>query len=863
MPERNLVTKPFVNSLSVLVIVLTLISAQVGCSKLRQSSFDNDFVRVDESRPSWNNEPTPLTPPAKNNNRFVNDPQKALEELNDAAGDLNENLSTEFDEELDRAIDGQDLEARIIGVSDLIDTDQKQIKLTATPPAPIIANGSTPFPPAQAIDRSSFPQTELRPTKDLKNTKLAHGDDESCDDFECDCMKPKLEPVLPFAEPIAFVEPAKPSVSTMAPPSQLVSQPLSPILFDEDTRQVGNRSTAEMKNNLLRTPAETLEKPVSGIVRQEFNTPPTTEWVAPAPVVLNSNIKEVARMEMATTQFSGFVDKSEFENKSPCTLCETGDCGGECAPVRRTTLSQLRPMVASEPIKRENVIIVATTSNDTVPPFADPPAMDVVESVPEIFVPEISAQTFAADMPEAAKPFVAEAGGAFSPVSEPLVEKVAFNDFNDLTEQDWTDMFGPVSAPEQPSQSKACPGCNSSQCNGQDCSHKMAQPEFNPSADLDLQFNQEAFGSVASKNEVQTESTNEFVAPQQEFQAAPIEVAANDDPELNQFQSNGFIVSEETLDTDEGSNWVAPTANFSPVTPVATPTVETPFVEPLVEKEEYPTPDSNYGHEEGLFPKIDTSIPPEPQVIIEVIDNTVPWSVKLAETIENVKLQLSNERDSRSRNGLEVNLRLLEVLQRQMTTVEENQNVLSNVEREYWQHQLDAITLMLPSNDTSTSDLDRHKTAYDTLDHLRKAVERLESIANLKVSNGTFCTEISGFGKFSPFPSTTFKAGQKTLVYCEVENYLSQVRTANYESSYHTTLRGSYVIYDQQGRAVQQMEYPTVEDASRKRRRDFYMYFPIEIGKLAPGNYKLELLVEDLGGNKTASLSPGMAFQVR
>ena len=66
----------------------------------------------------------------------------------------------------------------------------------------------------------------------------------------------------------------------------------------------------------------------------------------------------------------------------------------------------------------------------------------------------------------------------------------------------------------------------------------------------------------------------------------------------------------------------------------------------------------------------------------------------------------------------------------------------------------------------------------------------------------------------------------------------------------------------EQGRVVQQAEYPVVEDVVRKRRRDFYMYFPVQLKRLPVGSYRLELLVEDLGGNKTASM-PAMDFMVR
>jgi hypothetical protein len=237
--------------------------------------------------------------------------------------------------------------------------------------------------------------------------------------------------------------------------------------------------------------------------------------------------------------------------------------------------------------------------------------------------------------------------------------------------------------------------------------------------------------------------------------------------------------------------------------------------------------------------------------------------VKLSETIQNVASQLADENEPLARNGLEVNLRLLEVLQRQMADVEVRKDSLSNEEKQYWQHQLDAITVMLRSTDDENSHRKRHSTAIKTLDHLRKAVERLESIADLRVSNGEFCTEVSGFGRFKSFPTARFTSNQRMLVYCEIENYSSLEQQVNLQSEVRTRLQGSYVIYDQQGRAVQQAEYPIVEDIARKRRRDFYMHFPIQLDNLPSGQYKLELLIEDLNGNKTGSIEPELEFQVK
>ena len=74
------------------------------------------------------------------------------------------------------------------------------------------------------------------------------------------------------------------------------------------------------------------------------------------------------------------------------------------------------------------------------------------------------------------------------------------------------------------------------------------------------------------------------------------------------------------------------------------------------------------------------------------------------------------------------------------------------------------------------------------------------------------------------------------LVYCEVENHESvQVQTSDGEK-FLTRLRGSYAIVDQQGRVMQQGEFPNVEDMALNKRRDFYLFFPIAFQDLPSGN---------------------------
>ena len=269
--------------------------------------------------------------------------------------------------------------------------------------------------------------------------------------------------------------------------------------------------------------------------------------------------------------------------------------------------------------------------------------------------------------------------------------------------------------------------------------------------------------------------------------------------------------------------------------------------------------------EDTVDQEIQTDVPP---VGVEALMklNAVTWQSRLAQTVDLVQEQLNQKNiDSDTRTSLEVNLRLLDVLSRQMGDLVENQQQFSSSENQYWQDQLEAITSMLKvadPEDGRANELLRHHTAHETLTHLRNAVAHLESLANLRVVAGEFCTEVSGYGQFSPFAYNVFPVGQKVLVYCEVENFNSTQQDSETGVSFLTRLRGSYAIYNSSGHAVQQAEFPTLEDVARKRRRDFYMHLPITIGNLAAGDYELHLLIEDLGGNKTASLTPPLLFTV-
>ena len=764
------------------VLVLTM---QAGCSKIRGGGLERNILRSNNTVP--NLEARPIATKAQ----FNNDPSEALRELNEANGDFESSSSDEVgskSETYEQEFGGVSGARIVEGSQQSFETQERGVKLVATqPPAPSLKNSfEAPAPsiknsfeaavsqPSFNVDRVLLGGVPLSEINSINPAKVIAQSDE----------KEKLKTVLPLSrpvKPVAFPE--------YVPPSELVSQPLAPILFDETTREVQAHDEQLVKQNQLRvleqnvieTPIDFKEKVESQLVLEpsNFSNTQSSRQVPFYPTV-DPNL--------------GRTDKSI----STCLNCQSYRCQGDCqANSRRPNDNQLRPFVASQQI-------LPTTT-----------------AVPQAHV-----------WPKAPKAPI-EIEGEFLPAPEvALVEKT---DYSEFTTQDWTEIFGPPVLPTEPR-----------------VQVKNRRSDFQAAPEISPPFTERP---LVQKS-------------QNQFQALDQNDGQNDfipfDFDTDQSKVELVVAEVTSEDADEPASWVPPAhMNFSPIPnsvrersqPTPTPSVAAVALENAAKRGIAAT-----------FPIVDTHVeipPPKPQVIVEVVDNTVPWSVKLVETIDNVRRQRDGESDPMVRNGIEVNLRLLEVLQRQMITVEENRNLMPNNEADYWQHQLDAIALMLPSTNDSVSDLDRHNTAHQTLEHLRKAVERLESMAALKVSAGKFCTEISGFGKYKPFASSVFESGQKTLVYCEVENYMSNAHVVNSESSYHTRLRGSYVIYDSQGRVVQQSEYPAVEDVARNRRRDFYMYFPIQIGDLAAGDYKLELLVEDLSSNKTAALKPGITFQVR
>ncbi len=775
MPERNLVKIAHGNRCFMMAVALTTAALQLGCSNLGQTTFKHDLLSGSRSKPL----------------RVSDSSEMASDYIN----------SSELD-----SVDQKD-EARIVGLGD-VDYGEMDVKLFASQPAPTIDGADT---------------NSSNSVNDLFCEHTA----------ECDCHKPKVKPKLPHAEPIV-----PPPFASQAPPSGLVNQPLTPILLDSQSRAIQNNEVDQSNNSLRRIQPMSSEKTATrtnrsseidlGAVDSNPARPDASQAPIRKPMVTNGLNQGTPAVHSSRSELADI----EVRAMTACVSCRSETCTGNCnQSTNRIAVKNAPPIVDSEPI-----IIVATTSTDTIPPFADCP-------------PDAGQQV---ELAAATERVIAES----TTRRKHELPKADPPSFDDLNDDDWQEIFGPMN-----DDGPNCQACQSSQCQDSACQIQTATKI------ADGGIPGEPGGDTATTKEVMVvENFARAPAPRIEdlridanlaqagaIDSVPIEETGND------FQAVGHTsaVSENEI------AWTQPS---SPDVSRVAPTIEAGEPEtqpataelPMLDLGPVSVPDG--GKSLPMNRKLTTYA--GPPVRFEVIDNTVPWTEQLSATIQHVQSQLAIEDEPAARNGLEVNLRLLEVLQRQMADVEVRQDSLSDEEKQFWKHQLDAIALMLNPNDSADSDLARHHTAINTLEHLRKAVERLESIAELKITNGAFCTEVSGFGQFKTFPTTSFAPRQRMLVYCEVENYSTMQKQVVSQTQVHTRLRGSYVIYDQQGRAVQQAEYPIVEDIARKRRRDFYMYFPIQLEDLTVGQYKLELMVEDLNGNQTASVEPGLEFHV-
>ena len=246
---------------------------------------------------------------------------------------------------------------------------------------------------------------------------------------------------------------------------------------------------------------------------------------------------------------------------------------------------------------------------------------------------------------------------------------------------------------------------------------------------------------------------------------------------------------------------------------------------------------------------------PDPQPVKKSLTATE----HLSETIRLIEETIPDASVSGEYYGAAPGVRLLEILRQKMDQVSSSDWRLSTTEYQYWQQQLQAVSVMFESDSTASLDSENQtgrQTAARAIEHLERAASHLRSMAGLKLSGGQLCSQILGFGKFEELESNQFQPGDRALIYVEVENQATQKISdepslgSESEPAWLTRLQAGYVIRDSAGNIVHHETYPVIEDLARRHRRDFYLHLPVTIAELSPGQYQLSVSVDDLGDSR-------------
>lgn len=165
------------------------------------------------------------------------------------------------------------------------------------------------------------------------------------------------------------------------------------------------------------------------------------------------------------------------------------------------------------------------------------------------------------------------------------------------------------------------------------------------------------------------------------------------------------------------------------------------------------------------------------------------------------------------------------------------------------------------------------REAASLLEALHAAGDPLEPLAELRLEKVTFCRNISGFGRYEPWPEgQAFQPNDLTELYLEIRHLRSEPQASG-ESSlrYSTRLVSSLEIRDAAGRLVDQTD-PTDwrrrvpiarferSDVSRSRVRDFFLKYRFPVPS-TPGTYSVTVEVRDLSTGRSARSQP-LEFRV-
>lgn len=211
--------------------------------------------------------------------------------------------------------------------------------------------------------------------------------------------------------------------------------------------------------------------------------------------------------------------------------------------------------------------------------------------------------------------------------------------------------------------------------------------------------------------------------------------------------------------------------------------------------------------------------------------------------IEKLESQDSTVTNPDERVNLALKRRLLNMVLDDLESAQEDIEGLQTEAQNYIRHTFHGL---YDATDINGNPVANRRLTLALQSH-RKAAEYLEQVSNLEVINVSFCTEVDSFGVITKFSEYNFRPDQEVLLYCELENFVSQKISSGYE----TQLQGSYEIINSDGRRIADQLLPVDSDVCGKKRRDFYIAYRLHMpDDIEPGRYSLQLTIEDMKGHK-------------
>jgi hypothetical protein len=235
------------------------------------------------------------------------------------------------------------------------------------------------------------------------------------------------------------------------------------------------------------------------------------------------------------------------------------------------------------------------------------------------------------------------------------------------------------------------------------------------------------------------------------------------------------------------------------------------------------------------------------------LDNDAPsplggWEGHLDQTIQTLEAQ-ARDSDDPYNHAL---LRVLYAVAGRREDALRPIPAATEAQREFWTNEMRGLTECLDTRQAGSPD----RRAAEAVRWFRDAATRLSDMAALDVRNLAFCTEIQGFGSVVRFGKNEFQAGEAVLLYAEIENFT----TESTKSGYHTSFKARCDVLDGPGR-VHQQELPSNDETCERQRRDFFVGYELRLPALKPGEYTLQLTIDDMLGHKTATRS--ITFRIR